>query len=862
MFFKTLLTALIYLFLLPQAFTQNQGMSTNVDQIFGSGGEIYFQFETERYNLESLSKIISIDKVNGAEVWAYANKKEFTAFLKQDIAYQLLPKPGEMIKNPKMLDQVIVREIADWDFYPTYNAYIDMMNQFATNHPDLCEVFSIGQSVQGRQLMMAKISKNVSTREAEPQFLYTGTIHGDETAGYVLFLRLIDYLLVNYGTDPKVTALLDNAEIWINPLSNPDGTYKGGNNSVNGAVRYNANNIDLNRNYPDPEDGPHPDGNAWQPETIAFMQLAEENNFVMSANTHGGAEVLNYPWDTWATLAADNNWWIFVCRQYVDTVHLYSPASYLSDFENGITNGYAWYSISGGRQDYMNYFHNCREVTMELTNTKLYPSTQLPTLWNWSYRSLLNYIEQCTFGVTGIVTSLSTGDPVLAKVNIAGHDIHNSFVYSDSQTGHYQRLLETGTYNLTFTAPGHYPVTVQNVAVSRYNTTNLNVQMDAGELAADFSASATTISVGSSVNFIDESYGAPVSWQWSFPGGNPSSSSVQNPQNIVYQNAGTYPVTLTVTDGNSNQNTILKENYITVNAEFLMNNQTITICAGMFYDSGGETGSYSDNENYTMTIKPETTGANIIVQFTAFDVEYQSSCTYDWLKIFNGTSTSSPVIGTYCGSNSPGTIEASNAQGALTFNFQSDNSITKAGWKAIISCSFVGLPPVADFMADQTEINIGESVNFSDLSTNDPVTWQWSFEGGVPSTSFVQNPTVNYPTIGEFDVKLKVQNSYGIDSVLFENYIKVDSAIGINEVKSNTLNIFPNPVNTDYLTVTSSVPIFEIIIFDFFGNTLVQQENCRSGQVFLNTRSLPNGVYLLKVLDETGWRTSKVAVVR
>lgn len=862
MFWKTLLTALIYLFLLPQAFTQNQGMSTNVDQIFGSGGEIYFQFETERYNLESLSKIISIDKVNGAEVWAYANKKEFTAFLKQDIAYQLLPKPGEMIKNPKMLDQVIVREIADWDFYPTYNAYIDMMNQFATNHPDLCEVFSIGQSVQGRQLMMAKISKNVSTREAEPQFLYTGTIHGDETAGYVLFLRLIDYLLVNYGTDPKVTALLDNAEIWINPLSNPDGTYKGGNNSVNGAVRYNANNIDLNRNYPDPEDGPHPDGNAWQPETIAFMQLAEENNFVMSANTHGGAEVLNYPWDTWATLAADNNWWIFVCRQYVDTVHLYSPASYLSDFENGITNGYAWYSISGGRQDYMNYFHNCREVTMELTNTKLYPSTQLPTLWNWSYRSLLNYIEQCTFGVTGIVTSLSTGDPVLAKVNIAGHDIHNSFVYSDSQTGHYQRLLETGTYNLTFTAPGHYPVTVQNVAVSRYNTTNLNVQMDAGELAADFSASATTISVGSSVNFIDESYGAPVSWQWSFPGGNPSSSSVQNPQNIVYQNAGTYPVTLTVTDGNSNQNTILKENYITVNAEFLMNNQTITICAGMFYDSGGETGSYSDNENYTMTIKPETTGANIIVQFTAFDVEYQSSCTYDWLKIFNGTSTSSPVIGTYCGSNSPGTIEASNAQGALTFNFQSDNSITKAGWKAIISCSFVGLPPVADFMADQTEINIGESVNFSDLSTNDPVTWQWSFEGGVPSTSFVQNPTVNYPTIGEFDVKLKVQNSYGIDSVLFENYIKVDSAIGINEVKSNTLNIFPNPVNTDYLTVTSSVPIFEIIIFDFFGNTLVQQENCRSGQVFLNTRSLPNGVYLLKVLDETGWRTSKVAVVR
>lgn len=862
MYFKSLLTTLICLLLLPQAFSQEQDFQQIVEQVFGSRGEIYFQFEAQNNDLASLSRIISIDKVNENKVFAYANKKEFEGFLKQEIAFELLPKPGELIKNPKMMDKVNVKEITDWDFYPTYGAYVDMMYQFATDHPELCEVFSIGQSIQGRELLMAKISKNVDTREAEPQFLYTGTIHGDETTGYILLLRLIDYLLQNYGTDPKVTNLLDNLEIWINPLSNPDGTYKSGNHTVNGATRYNANNVDLNRNYPDPEDGPNPDGNPWQVETIAFMQLAEENTFVMSGNTHGGAEVLNYPWDTWPTLAADNDWWVFVCRQYVDTVHLYSPSNYMNEFNNGITNGYAWYSISGGRQDYMNYFHNCRELTMEISDTKLPSPTLMPAFWDWNYRSLLNYIEQSTFGVNGIATSLQNGLPLPAKVTIQGHDIHNSFVFADPETGFYQRLLEAGTYNLTFSAPGHYPVTIQNVAVSRYNTTTVNVQLDAGALAADFSASETTIAIGSSINFQDESYGAPATWQWQFPGGTPPTSQLQNPQNITYSNAGNFAVTLTVTDGEGNQNTITKENYITVNAEFLMNNQTVTICSGNFYDSGGETSNYSNNENYTMTFLPATQGANIIVQFLQFDVENETSCNYDWLNIYNGSTTSSPLIGKYCGTASPGTIEASNAQGALTFRFQSDNSVTKSGWKAIVSCSFVGLPPDADFMADQTEVNIGETVLFSDLSSNNPTSWQWHFEGGNPETSALQNPSVVYPVIGEYDVKLIVQNDYGIDSVLYEDYIKVDSAIGIHETNTHSLTIYPNPAIEGIISVSSHLPVFEIKVYDLYGKIMLQKAVDSSVVCQINTDNFQSGVYIIKVLNEDGWKTSRFAVVK
>ncbi len=186
-------------------------------------------------------------------------------------------------------------------------------------------------------------------------------MHGDETTGYILLLRLIDHLLSNYGADTELTSLINNTEIWINPLANPDGTYASGNHTVFGATRGNANLVNLNRNYPDPEDGQHPDGNTWQVETLAFMDLAEEQNFALAANTHGGAEVVNYPWDTWSRLAADDDWWQMVAHEYADTAQYYSPSGYFNGFNDGITNGYAWYSISGGRQDYMNYFHHCRE---------------------------------------------------------------------------------------------------------------------------------------------------------------------------------------------------------------------------------------------------------------------------------------------------------------------------------------------------------------------------------------------------------------------------------------------------------------------------------------------------------------------
>jgi hypothetical protein len=455
---------------------QHQNFQNKVEQIFGKEGEKYFKFSVkERPDLAKLSRIISIDQVDGYDVYAYANKKEFISFLRTGLSYTILPHPGDLDYVPKMLAEINIREIAEWDFYPTYDGYLDMMTQFQADYPEICHVFSIGQSIQGREIMMARISDNVGVSENEPQFLYTATMHGDETAGYVLSLRLIDYLLSNYGVDDRITNMVDNIDIWINPNANPDGTYAGGNNTVNGARRYNSAWVDLNRNFPDPEDGPHPDGNEWQAETLAFMQLAEDEHFVSSSNWHGGYEICNYPWDTWPRLAADDDWWVFVCREYADTVHLYSPSNYMNELDNGITNGYAWYTTAGSRQDYMNYFHQCREFTLELSDVKLLPPSQLPAHWNYNYRSMLNYIEQSSYGLRGIVKDTVTGWPVEAEIYAIGHEEDSSWVYSRLPNGNYHRLLYEGTYNIRVSAPGYINKVFFNVEVTNRSATVLNV---------------------------------------------------------------------------------------------------------------------------------------------------------------------------------------------------------------------------------------------------------------------------------------------------------------------------------------------------------------------------------------------------
>ncbi|HAN18210.1 MAG: hypothetical protein A2X13_07500 [Bacteroidetes bacterium GWC2_33_15] len=443
--------------------------------------EYYFKFEIQsKSEIETITEIISIDNVRGNTVYAYANEAELSKF--KQLGYKIEYLQKEVPKSLTMA--TTVDQMADWDRYPTYEVYRSMMKNFESDYPSICKLDSIGTTVEGRKLYVLKISDNVNTDETEPEFFYSSTIHGDETTGFILMLRLADSLLTSYGTKTGITGLVNNIEIYINPNANPDGTYDDGNHTVSGSTRYNANGVDVNRDFPDPRTG---ESAPYQPETQAMMDFAEARHFVMAANFHGGEEVMNYPWDTWTSSQnthADNDWFLRVCTDYVATARTVFPTYMTNLYSSGVTEGGDWYVITGGRQDYMNYWQQCREITIEVSSTKLLATEYLNNYWNYNKESLLQFMKECTYGIHGTVKN-ADGNPVEAMIYIENHDQVNdsSMVFTDLENGDFHRLIEPGMYNLTVLADGYSSRTINNISFNSNSTVNIDIILEDTSLA-------------------------------------------------------------------------------------------------------------------------------------------------------------------------------------------------------------------------------------------------------------------------------------------------------------------------------------------------------------------------------------------
>ena len=317
--------------------------------------------------------------------------------------------------------------------YPSFKEIESFLKAQVAKKPNIAKLFSIGKSVEGRDLWVVKLSDNVNQDELEPEFKYISSMHGDEITGRELTQFFIKDLIDGYGKNQQITELINNTEIYIMVSMNPDGSHK--------KRRSNANFVDLNRNFPD---WTRRDSNSLgnrQPETKAVMNFQKKRNFSLSANFHGGAVVANYPWDN-----------TYDRHPFDDLVHnlsvkyaSFNPEMRSSrEFDDGVTNGADWYVLKGGMQDWSYYFHNDLQITIELSDKKWPSYRNIPGFYKSNKDSMLNYLESVHQGAGFKLEKSKTGRVEITQLNSDGSRFdRGSYGFS---RGEFYKVLPAGRY--------------------------------------------------------------------------------------------------------------------------------------------------------------------------------------------------------------------------------------------------------------------------------------------------------------------------------------------------------------------------------------------------------------------------------
>nr|PNR52476.1 hypothetical protein PHYPA_008850 [Physcomitrium patens] len=269
----------------------------------------------------------------------------------------------------------------------------EALRNFTQRCSHISKLYSIGNSTLGVPLWALEISDKPGVSEPEPAF--------------------------------KATLIVDKLHLHLLPSMNPDGFAAKPN-----PMRNNAQNVDLNRDFPDQYFPANNNEGKRQPETRAIMNWIRAVRFTASASFHEGALVANYPYDgnlavnQNCSVSPDNSTFRYLAGLYANN---HPSMSKSKEFVGGVTNGAKWYPLYGGMQDW-NYLHgNCLELTLEMNENKWPPPIKISQLWSEHRKSMLEL--------------------VLSTVTIT----------ASGEFGDYHRLLAPGRiYEVTSSMAGYY----------------------------------------------------------------------------------------------------------------------------------------------------------------------------------------------------------------------------------------------------------------------------------------------------------------------------------------------------------------------------------------------------------------------
>ena len=511
------------------------------------------------------------------------------------------------------------------------------------------------------------------------------------------------------------------------------------------------------------------------------------------------------------------------------SLHIYGTPTEVGEFNINISG-----AINGNVTTPVNMELNNRQLTF--ASGIVLNITQDPTAL---YADFVASATRITEGETVTFTNLSQNAGAYLWTFNGGNPITSS---DENPSVTY---AEAGTYTVTLRAAASTVELLTNAVTETKENYIIVTAPSGSDIDVDFEADQTTVQVGTTVHFTSHCSSNATAFSWTFDGGDPSTSTNANPS-VTYNTPGVYDVSLRAGSSNImiyvNGVTETKRGYITVTegpveppqpdevvADFVVPaslpaGQPVTMqnrsqnATSYFWSFEGATPATSTEENPTITYSrtgnfaitlfvtngtnsdTKTVNVNVMdvasADFTADNTTISAgesvtftnlsvnASTYYWTFTGGNPSTSTDVNPTVT-YETPGTYSVT----LFAAGENSSDSETKTAYITVLPVTS------ADFEASATEIFVGDSVAFTNLSEN-ATSFFWTFEGAIPENSTEENPVVTYNEPGYYDVTLFATNGHGYD------------------VATKTAYIYVRAVATaDFTVDTTTVLVGETVVF-------------------------------------------------
>ncbi|TSP68499.1 Carboxypeptidase D [Bagarius yarrelli] len=339
--------------------------------------------------------------------------------------------------------------------YYNYTEFTHRIQRLAEKYPDICRLTSVGRSSGGRELWVMRVTAHTNLLRKvleKPRVRYMGNIYRDDLLSRQVLIYFTDHLLSQYGSENRVTELVDTTDIYIIPSLNPDHFEEVGEGDCNGSK--------------------DPDAAEAAPEMLAVIQW-----FVLGGNLFGGSVEVGYSSESSSSQVTpgadrrtdedhDDALFRYLVQTFTENRSNVDPCldEQKEKFKSGATD------VQGSTQDFSYFRGNCLEVPLQLGCCKFPPASELYPQWRNNRDALLAYMEKVHIGVRGhVLNSSGMGIPG-SNISVAGTDhIITAWTYGD-----YYRLLLPGMYNITASSLGYLPCTINNVTVIEGEATVLN----------------------------------------------------------------------------------------------------------------------------------------------------------------------------------------------------------------------------------------------------------------------------------------------------------------------------------------------------------------------------------------------------